>query len=472
MKTRIHRRTFLHGAGGTLIALPMLEAMACSRSGSSTNAASDPRRAHETRQGLGTGPQRFIVFFSANGTVLDRWTPTGTETSFEFKVAADPTLKHVLLPLESLKSKLLVIDGLNQNSRNADPSGNPHDTGMGHMLCAMPLKPGPGGAGEFEHLYDGSAGGISIDQEVANLIGSTTRYRSIELGNESYLDPIRQITSRMSYRKPFEAIPPENDPRAAFATLFAGVASSGQAPTATLDALTARRRSVLDKAILDLTALIPKVSAFDQRKLEAHLTAVRELEMSLASNATPLGCQVPAQGPLASANYPEIMKQQMDIMALAVACDLSRVISLQSSTAQSSVKHTWLGIQEDHHGISHESGSPTGHQQMVDIHSWYSEQFAYLITKLSSIDEIGQSALDNSVVMWTNEQGEGGDHSPDRIPYVLAGSGGGVLRPGRFLKYKDGSHNDLLLSLLKSFGSNASVFGLQSVSNGPLAGLT
>lgn len=477
MKKRIHRRAFLNGTGGAIIALPMLEAMACSR-GERVATTSDPRTPKQTRQALGTGPQRFIVFFSPNGMIPDRWTPSGTETAFEFKVAANPTAKHVLAPLEALKQKLIVLDGVNQNSRSLPgPGTNGHDLGMGHMMSAMPLLAGPGGSGEFGHLSDGSAGGISIDQEIANLIGNTTRFRSIELGNRSNLDPVRQITSRMSYKKAFEAIQPENDPRAAFATLFAGITPSGQMAPPALDALQLKRKSVLDKTQQDLVALIPKVSAFDRQKLEAHLNAIRELETSLALSSPPVTCQVPAMGPNTDpkpmANYPMIGQQQMDIMALAVACDLSRVVSLQWSTGQSSARFSWLGIQGDHHTISHAvDDSMESRQQMIDMHYWYSEQFAYLLGKLGAIDEMGQSALDNSIVMWVNEQGDAQPHSPDRIPYILAGSGGGVLRPGRYVKYTDASHNDLYLSLLKAFGSNLTVFGAPAVSKGALTGLT
>jgi len=478
MKTRIHRRTFLNGAGSALIALPMLEAMACSRSEKMASSVRDPRAAAQTRQGLGTGPQRFIVFFSPNGMIPDRWTPSGTESAFEFKVAADPTAKHVLAPLETLKQKLIVLDGVNQNSRNIKaPGTNGHDLGMGHMMSAMPLLEGPGGSGEFGHLSDGSAGGISIDQEIANLIGNTTRFRSIELGNDSILDPVRQLTSRMSYKKAFEAVPPENDPRAAFKTLFAGIAPSGQMMPVQLDALQLKRKSVLDKTQRDLIALMPKVSAFDRQKLEAHLNSIRELETSLALSNPPVTCQVPSVGPNTdpgpNSNYPIIGQQQMDIMALAVACDLSRVVSLQWSTGQSGARFSWLGIQGDHHTISHAvDESMESRQQMIDIHSWYSEQFAYLLGKLGAVDEMGQSALDNSIVMWVNEQGDAQPHSPDRIPYILAGSGGGVLRPGRYVKYTDASHNDLYLALLKSFGSQLTVFGLPTVSKGALTGLS
>jgi len=47
-----------------------------------------------------------------------------------------------------------------------------------------------------------------------------------------------------------------------------------------------------------------------------------------------------------------------------------------------------------------------------------------------------------------------------------------VLRPGRYVKYDNASHNDLYLALLKSFGSQLTVFGSPAVSNGALTGLS
>ena len=454
----LSRRTLLRGAGGIAVGLPFLEAML--GHGRNSRAAEDGP------------PPRLLVFFSANGTIEERWTPVGTEESFLLDDPADPD--RILAPLEPFKDRLLVLGGLDMASRNYGPGGNGHDMGMGHMLTGTDLVVGPSGVGEFSHLPDGSAGGPSIDQAVADVIGTETAFRSIEFGVRAQLDLARQITSRMCYRGPFEVLPPENDPRAAFDAFFVQLG----ADPAELAALRARRHSVLDRVKDDFHALDAKLGGTDRQKLEAHLQAIREVEQSLDAEGGPLeGCALPPQpadlDPMANDNYPEIGRLQMDLMTMALTCDITRVSSLQWSTAQSGVRFTWLGQSDNHHSLSHEADNdPNARAQLVQINHWYAEQFAYLLGKLAAQPELEGSLLDNTVVLWVNEQGNGDTHDKNQIPFVLAGNYDGRLRTGRWLQYADRAHNDLYVALLNLFGDDTPTFGNPQVNGGPLENLS
>lgn len=457
MKT-LSRRSLLRGAGGIAIGLPMLEAMLGSRRGHA--AEGDP-------------PPRFLVVFSANGTIEERWTPVGTEEDFVLDDPGDPG--RILAPLEPFKERLLVLGGLDMLSRSYGPGGNGHDLGMGHMLTGTDLVVGPSGVGEFSHLPDGSAGGPSIDQAVADLIGTDTAFRSLEFGVQANLDINRQITSRMCYRGPFEVLPPENDPRAAFDAFFLQL---GTDPTE-LAKLRARRHSVLDRVKEDFDALNAKLGGNDRQKLEAHLQAIRDVEQSLDAEGGPLpGCAIPGEpdaglNPQSNDQYPTVGRLQMDLMAMALACDITRVSSLQWSTAQSGVRFSWLGHSDSHHGLSHEADNdPAKRTQLVQINHWYAEQFAYLLGKLAGQQELDGTLLDNTVVLWVNEQGNGQTHTKDQIPFVLAGNYAGKLRTGRWVQYEQRAHNDLYLALLQLFGSDALTFGNAAVNGGVLENLS
>src|SRR6476620_10997939 len=91
-KFRLSRRAVIKGAGSIAIALPWLEAMGPSR------------RAY----GAGTPAARFLTVYQPGGTVLAKWRPTGTETA--------PVLSPILSPLEPVKSKILIVDGLDMKS--------------------------------------------------------------------------------------------------------------------------------------------------------------------------------------------------------------------------------------------------------------------------------------------------------------------------------------------------------------------
>lgn len=456
MKT-LSRRSLLRGAGGVAIALPMLEAMIGSR------------RGHAFADGP---PPRFLVVFSANGTIEDRWTPVGTEEDFVLDDPSDPG--RILAPLEAFKDRLLVLGGLDMLSRDHGPGGNGHDLGMGHMLTGTDLVVGPSGVGEFSHLPDGTVGGPSIDQVIADLIGQENAFRSLEFGVQSNLDVNRQLTSRMCYRGPFEVLPPENDPRAAFDSIFLQL---GTDPTE-LAKLKARRASVLDRVKEDFDALNAKLGGTDKQKLEAHLQAIREVEQSLEAAGGPLaGCALPEEpgelDPGSNDQYPTIGRLQMDLMAMALTCDITRVSSLQWSTAQSGTRFTWLGHSDNHHSLSHEADNSTeARTQLVQINHWYAEQFAYLLGRLAAQPELDGTLLDNTVVLWVNEQGNGQTHTKDQIPFVLAGNYQGKLRTGRWVQYEQRAHNDLYLSLMHLFGSDAVTFGNAAVNGGPLTNLS
>lgn len=454
----LSRRTFLRGAGGIAVGLPFLEAMV-GRTRSIHAAEGDP-------------PPRFIVFFSANGTIEERWRPVGTQQDFLLDDPSDPG--RILAPLEAFKDRLLVLDGLDMQSRQHGPGGNGHDMGMGHMLTGTDLVVGPSGVGEFSHLPDGSAGGPSIDQAIADTIGTETAFRSIEFGVRSQLDLARQITSRMCYRGPFEVLPPENDPRAAFDSFFVQLG----ADPAELAGLRARRHSVLDRVKEDFDALDAKLGGSDRQKLEAHLQAIREVEQSLDAEGGPLeSCALPPEpggfDPMSNDAYPEVGRLQMDLMTMALTCDITRVSSLQWSTAQSGVRFSWLGQNNSHHSLSHEADNDaTARAQLTAINNWYAEQFAYLLGKLAAQPELDGTLLDNTIVLWVNEQGNGDTHSRTEIPMVLAGNYAEQLRTGRWLQYTDRAHNDLYVALLNVFGSDALTFGNPQVNGGPLTNLS
>ncbi|MEA2696819.1 MAG: hypothetical protein QOI66_1090 [Myxococcales bacterium] len=135
-------------------------------------------------------------------------------------------------------------------------------------------------------------------------------------------------------------------------------------------------------------------------------------------------------------NFPAVGKLQMDLLAMALACDLTRVATLQWEAAYSDVRFTWLGATRGHHTISHDSDGTTASVELLTkINIWYAEQFAYLLDKLDGIKEGAGTLLDNTVVFWGNELARGNVHSHWPMPVVLAGSGGGVIKTGRFLTY-------------------------------------
>jgi hypothetical protein len=426
------------------IALPFLEAM----------------EAHA--QAAPAAPKRFVFVFSANGTVPSAWTPGGTESAFSFG--------RVLAPLEPHRSKLLILDNVNLRSTSVGP-GDAHQKGMGHLLTGKELQSGtqfPGGDG-------GSAGwadGISVDQEIANRIGRNDRFPSLLFGVQT---GGANIWSRMSYSGPGTPLPPEDSPRNMFTRIFGNF----NADPAGMAELRFRRQSVLDSTKDDFGRLKARLGSTDLQKVDAHLEAVREIErrLELEGQAVGAACVKPGQPAtmdhMKNDNYPAVGKLQMDLLVMALACNLTRVATLQWSRSVSQVAFPWAGVTDRHHDLSHFGDSDTSVvEKLTLINIWYAQQFAYLLTEMSKIPEGDKTLLDNCAVLWGNELGKGNSHSLNDIPFVLAGSCGGYFRTGRYLKYNGAWHNDLLVSMLNAMGVPAATFGNPAACKGPLPNLT
>src|SRR5690606_12894690 len=118
-----------------------------------------------------------------------------------------------------------------------DGPGDAHQKGTGQCLTATKLLEGDftGDAGQSA----GWAGGISLDQRVANHFGTATPYASLEFGVAVQGST---VGSRISYRGAGQPLPPENSPYAAYQRLFADALKD----PVEVERLTARRRTVLD----------------------------------------------------------------------------------------------------------------------------------------------------------------------------------------------------------------------------------
>ncbi|HET6281952.1 MAG TPA: DUF1552 domain-containing protein [Polyangia bacterium] len=439
------RRTVLRGAGGIAVALPFLSAMTVPRKARAAGVA-----------------KRFVTWFSANGTIPGSWQPTGTETAF--------VLPEILSPLEAHHDKLTILRGLNNEISYKSPGSNPHDLAMGTMLTGMPMRIGPSGLGRAGHIIDGTAGGASIDQDLAKRLSGKTKLAHLTLGVQSTSTILEPMVLKMSYRGPSDPVTPEDDPGKAFAALFGDTMTS----QAELLKLRKRRTTVLDAVLDDYTRLMSRVPADDKSKLDRHATSIRELEKQLGMldagknchgavpvaptvTLTPRNCIQDGRPARCVGDFPTIGRAQMDVLVLALACDLTRVASLQWSTAESTVVHSWLGVTGEHHLMSHDVAKAP---DLIKVNKWYSQQLAYLLDKMQAItDEEGTTLLDGSVVFWTNELSIGDTHNRKDLCFLLAGKGNGALRSGRSLRFNGTPHNQLLAALVSMYGTPIPGFG-------------
>ena len=152
---------------------------------------------------------------------------------------------------------------------------------------------------------------------------------------------------------------------------------------------------------------------------------------------------------------------QIDLMVNAFSNDMARVSTLQYTNSVGQARMRWLGINEGHHGLSHEPDDNVDAQKkLVKINTWFAEQLNYLVTKLADTPEPGAdgSMLDHTTIVWTNELGKGNSHTLNNIPFVLLGDGFG-FDMGRSLAYEKLSINRLWMAFAHGAGHQLESFG-------------
>jgi hypothetical protein len=442
MHSRTHRslsrRRFLAGLGATAALAPFV-----------------PILEVEAQQAI---PKRLVLFFTPHATHWPNWMAASSAGN-------NVVLGPILQPLAPYLQKLAFIRGL----------------GFGTQAEDLPMAHSQG----FVELWTGSrrnadtfASSLSVDQYIANSLNSPTKFRTLELGVQSLGSA--GGNSRMIYSGSSQPIDPEQSPQNAFTRVFGGGVPAGQT-TQTNAAQLAQNKSVLDLVLGEVTSLQSRLGMADQQKLAAHAQAVRDLEVAL--QAPMQACAAP-MAPGGTTNIqagvpdmPTQLKQQMDILVATLACDLTRVASLQVSFGDNDnlFPYAWLGIQEGHHSLTHDDPtSATVNSQLDQIYTWYSQQFLYFLQKLDSVPEGNGTLLDNTLVVWGSELGTYHDHMSWPVPFVLAGFSAGGLKTNQYINYGTTfvQHNRLLVSICNAMGvSNVTTFGGMDVGTGPLPGL-
>ncbi len=467
-RTRLTRRRLLSGLGAFTVALtsPIWRVSTAFGQAQSAKAA-----------------RRFVGVFSANGTIASEFfpgctgslakSPNSCPTAQADSPLTPASLGRILQPLSAHTSQMLVLKGVdmistvsNQLGTMTAKPGGPHMKGPGAMLTGGSLLTGSfQGAGGPA----GNADRISVDQFIANRIGMSTAFKSLEFG-------VRVIggapLNTISYSGANQPNVPIYDPTQMYSRMFA----NSNLSSTQLSRLLAERKSVLDFLQSDIGVLETRLSSDDKNRLDAHLTGVRTIEQQLTSSVS--SCTPPTApaklDPNDMANFPTIGKLQMDMMLLALSCGMTNVATFMWANADSWQYYPFAGVNEEHHGTSHCSDTDTANiENLILINIWQAQQVNYMLDQLAATKESdGSTMLDNTVLLWGNELGVGNTHDYKNIPWMLAGGAGGYLKSGRYLQFQDVPHNDLLVSICNAMGfADVTTFGIPGVCTGPLAGL-
>lgn len=450
------RRALLRGLGGAAIALPQLECMPAARAGT-------------------PDAGRLLVVFGGFSTGVDGH----TGANLVVPASSSFSLTDVTQPLAAVQSHVSLVSGL------SIPVG----------AVDQPMPPGGrfGGVDSFHHhvnpLLTGAAqvgGGFtttvtspSIDQIAAEHLGVGARFPSLTLQAQpmAYADQTAEKRTP-SFRSgpggvsPVQAV---TNPRVLFRNLTSVLMpEDGLAAAERTDAV-ARRLSALDLVDRSMGGLVQKLGRRDQLRLKEHLAHVRALELRLDADPIPEGgsctsgaepAVTPVDADLQWSGEVGRSQQMVELIRLAFACDLTRVVALMVTPFQSELNlQPAFGSPHSFHG-AHHSGQPSDVEGAL---RWHIQLFADLVSDLATPDATGAIPLDDTAAVFIMEggfsrspqliDGSGGDsHSTEHMAMLVAGRAGG-LRPGRHMAAPGVHPGRVLLTAARATGVPITQFG-------------
>lgn len=415
--TRLNRRSFLRGLG-VCMAMPTLESLLPSARALPAVAASPATTASGMPLRMG-----FIAF--ANGSNYQRWVPKGEGREYE--------LNEGFVAMKDLKDRFQIITNLAHDTANnwGDGPGDHARSGASFLT----------GCHAWKTLGSKLQLGISVDQIAARQVGHLTRIDSLQLGVEGErlygsCDTGYPCAYQYNISWASESLPlaPEPNPRAIFELLFGQ--GGGKEREASLRQRIERRKSVLDFVLEDVRSMNRGLGRNDRQKLDEYLAGVRKIEQQIEKAER---FKTPDPAISRPGGIPESHEEHVDLMydlmALAFQTDSTRVVSYCVAPEGSNRPFLNLGIAEGHHFLTHHQGNQDKIQKVVKIERWYMERLARFLKTLDSMkDADGTSVLDNSMIVYGCGLGDGNRHNHDELPVVLAGGGGGTLKPGQHVK--------------------------------------
>lgn len=435
------RRTMLRGAvagGSVALALPLLEIMLDQHG--------------EALAGGGPLPRRLITWFFGNGCALDvtgdpgsglRFWPASQGPGYEVTPQLAPLAAAGVLDYCSVLSRFDV--------KAAAEHRRGHHDGCtffsGYPFIELPAD----GAN-----YSSKAGGPTIDQVAASEIGAQTFLPSVQLQISKRIVTTEGPTLQyLSHKGPDQPLPQIANPQEAWNKLFASFTPEN-------DPSTPHRLAALDAVSEDARALQMRVGSADRIRLEAHLDSVAQIRTQIAALAPE--CAQPMQPSETNADIDG--KEQLasvnavmsELLALAFACDITRVASVQFTGSVGFTVFDALGQNMGHHDMTHEAAQ----NDAVDAATIYTmERLGELLAALRATPEADGNLLDNSCVLVSSDCSSGLTHSTFDQPVIVAGAGGGALKyPGvHYRSPSEENSSDILLACLQTLCPTASEVG-------------
>ena len=390
----INRRTFLRGAGGMALSLPLLECM-----------ASDAKA---------EVPKRFLGLYVGHGFVLRgdwSWYPTLVDGQLQFG--------NSMSAFNPLAKRITVLQGL-EHPQCVSAGG--HSTADSFLTGSNPAA---------------TVKSPSLDQIAAMTHGHKTRYPGLVLGNEGGLGGEGR-SNTLSYNQFGRGVPSTNNVRGLYDAMF----NSDPALQKKQQQRLSKDQRRLDRVLESYREIKRQLGNDDSRKLEYYMQALRDVEKEIERMerwaATPRP-QVPADGLALNASVKDpaaFIRTMYNLIYLAFKTDSTRYATYMLQSMNSS---KWdnipiaLGLGGTHHVLAHNAVQGGVHlEKLGKYDKFQADLLAEFITKLADTPEGEGTMLDNTVVLYGSSNSQ--THVNTDYPLMLVG--------GEKLGFRQGALHD------------------------------
>ena len=168
--------------------------------------------------------------------------------------------------------------------------------------------------------------------------------------------------------------------------------------------------------------------------------------------------------------FHEHIQIHFDLLTLAFQADITRVSTVLYARDLTGRVYPESGTDISFHGGSHHAEDPGRIAQYAVLNRYHVQMLAYLVDKLSKINEGDGTLLDHSLILFGSNMGDSNLHEHFDVPHVLVGGASGRLKGDRLVAVPTRTvpTGNLLLSIADMFDLGIDRFG---DSTGRLAGI-
>ncbi len=411
------RRRFLRGLAGATLALPTLESLSAAKA----TASPTLRMAHfyvpigVVRRAFFPGEAEDVIPKGNLGNVMKSLGRQDPKFSVKPLAELTPTME----PLKPWRDQVTLITGMDRTFQQGTDV---------HAQCASCyLSSAP------PYTIQRSAWPLdrTLDHIVADHVGKQTAFPTLEFSCNSHRDNKESIYfDNISWYGTGHVAPSVRDPRKMYRRLFT-----------TSDIK--QYRNITDLVLEDARDVQQTLGYTDKQKFAEYFDSIRAIETQMdrleqmKAELSQVKLDEPPEAHLPRGEYIRLMA---DLMIAALQTGLTNVATFMIGPERWDTPFLYESLFDkprSHHQMSHNQTKMIG--DLVKVDRFHMEQFAYLVQRMSGIQESnGSSLLDNTLLTYGSGLGDGSTHQYNDLPIVVAG-GGDRVRSGLHINMPEGT---------------------------------